>query len=55
MGVIFNTQSSQLFTFSSPTEEIFQVHNQNRAVANPPVVDFRSQPRAITLLKSLNT
>ena len=30
MGVIFNIQSSQLFTSSSPTEEIFQVHNQNQ-------------------------
>ena len=55
MGVIFNIQSSQLFNFSLPTEEIFQVHSQNRAVANPPVVDFRSQPRAIPLLKPLNT
>ena len=41
MGVIFNIQNS----WSSPTEEIFQVEGQNRPVTNRPVVDFRSQPR----------
>ena len=40
MGVIFNTQNSQLLTWSVPTEEIFQVHGHNRPVANLPVVDF---------------
>ena len=30
MGVIFNTQNSQLLTWSVPTEEIFQVHGDNR-------------------------
>ena len=45
MGVIFNIQNSQLLTWSSPTEEIFQVQGQNRPVTNRPVVDFCSQPR----------
>ena len=45
MGVIFNIQNSQLLTWSSPTEEIFQVHGQNRPVTNPIVVNFFSQPR----------
>ena len=35
MGVIFlNTQNSHLLTWSSPSEEIFQVHGQSRPVAN---------------------
>ena len=55
MGVIFNTQNSQLLTWSVPTEEIFQVHGHNRPVANLPVVDFRSQPREMPLPKPLNT
>ena len=43
MGVIFlNTQNSHLLTWSSPSEEIFQVHGQIRPVANLSVVDFRS-------------
>ena len=44
MGLIFNTQNSQLLTRSLPKEEIVQVHGQNRPVANLPIVDFRSQP-----------
>ena len=44
MGVIFNTRNSHLLTWSSPKEEIFQVHSQNRPVANLPAVDFLSQP-----------
>ena len=55
MGVTFNLQNSRLLTLSLPTEEIFQVHGQNRPVANLPVVDFRSQPREMPLLKPLNT
>ena len=55
MGVIFNLQNSRLWTLSLATEEIFQVHGQNRPVANLPVVDFRSQPREMPLPKSLNT
>ena len=45
MGVIFNIQNSQLLTWSSPTEEMFQAQGQNRPVTNRPVVDFCSQPR----------
>ena len=55
MGVIFNLQNSRLWTLSLATEEIFQVHGQNRPVANLPVVDFRSQPREMPLPKPLNT
>ena len=55
MGVIFNRQNSQSLAWSLPTEEIFQVHGQNRPVANLPVVNFRSQPREISLPKPLNT
>ena len=39
MCVIFNTQNSQLVTWSLPTE-FFQVHGQNRPVANLSIVDF---------------
>ena len=55
MGVTFNLQNSRLWTLSLPIEEIFQVHGQNRPVANLPVVDFRSQPREMPLPKPLNT
>ena len=41
--------------WSLPTEEIFQVHGQNRPVAYLLVVDFRSQPREIPSPKPLNT
>ena len=44
-GPNFNTQNSQLPTLSLATEEIFQVNDQKRPVANIPVVDFHSQPR----------
>ena len=46
-GPNFNTQNSQLPTLSLATEEIFQVNDQKRPVANIPVVDFHSQPREI--------
>ena len=55
MGVIFNLQNSYSLNFSSPTEEIFQIHGQNRPVANLSVVDFRPQPREMPLPKPLNT
>ena len=42
-GVIFNIHNSQLLTWSLLTEEIFQVHSQNRPLANLPIVDFCSQ------------
>ena len=45
MVVIFNVQNSNLLTSSLPTEEFFQVNDQNRSVTNLPVVDFHSQPR----------
>ena len=44
MSVIFNIQNSHLLTLSLPTEEVFQVHGQNRPVANLPVGNFHSQP-----------
>ena len=40
MGVIFNLRNSYLLTLSIPTEEVFQVHGQNRPVAKLPIVDF---------------
>ena len=55
MGGTFNTQNSLLWTWSLPTEEIFQVHGQNRLVANLLADDFRSQPREMPLSKLLNT
>ena len=55
MDVIFNAKNSQLFTWSSPSEEILSVNGKNRPVASLPVVDFRSQPREMPLPKLLNT
>ena len=55
MGLIFNIQNFQLLNWSLPTEEIIQVPDQNRLVANLPVVDFRFQPREMPLPKPLNT
>ena len=40
MVEILNLQNSHLLTFSSPTEEVFQVNGQNQPVANPQVADF---------------
>ena len=45
MGLIFSIQNSQLLNWSLPTGEIFQVHGQNKPVANLSIVDFRSEPR----------
>ena len=55
MGGTFITQNSLIWTWSLPTEEIFQVHGQNRLVANLLADDFRSQPREMPLSKLLNT
>ena len=55
MSLIFNIQNCQLLNWSLPTKEIFQVHGQDRPVANLSVVDFRSQPREMSLPKPLNT
>ena len=55
MAVTFNIQNYKLLTLSLPTEEIFHVHSQNRAVSNLPAVDFRSLPRGIQLPRPLNT
>ena len=55
MGAIFNLQNSYSLTFSLPTEEIFQIHGQNRPVAKLPVVGSRPQPREMPLPKPLNT
>ena len=52
---LFNIQNSKLLTWSLPTEEIFHVHSQNRAVSNLPAVDFRSLPQGIQLPRPLNT
>ena len=54
MVVIFNLQNSHSLTLSLPTEEVFQVNGQSRPVANPPVVDFHSQPREMITPKPLN-
>ena len=51
MVVIFDLQNSHLLTLSLPTEEVFQVNGQNRPMANPPVVDFYSQPREMIAFK----
>ena len=55
MGVIFNIQNSHLLTWSLPTEEIFQVHGQNRPVPNLLAVEFRSQPGEMQLPEPLKT
>ena len=55
MVVIFNLQNSHLLTLSLPTEEVFQVNDQIRLVANLPVVDFHSQTREMLTPKLLNT
>ena len=55
IGLIFNIQSSQLLNCSLQTEEIFQVHDQNRPGANLPIVNFRSQPQEMLLPKPLST
>ena len=52
--VIFNLQNSYLLTLSLPTEELFQVNNQNRPVANLPVVDFHSHPREMLTPRPMN-
>ena len=55
MVVIFNSQNSHLLTLSLPTEEVFQVNDQNRPVANLPVVNFHYQPKEMPTPKPLNT
>ena len=55
MVVILNLQNSHLLNLSLPTEEVFQVNDQNRLVANLPVVDFHSQTREMPTPKPLNT
>ena len=54
MIVIFNLQNSHLLTLSLRTEEVFQVNGQDQSVANPPVVDFHSQPIEMLTPKPLN-
>ena len=34
MGLVFNVKKSQFLSWSLPTEEIFQVHGQNRVAPN---------------------
>ena len=55
MFVIFNLQNSHLLTLSLLTEKVSQVNGQNQPVANPPVVDFHSQPKEMLIPKPLNT
>ena len=55
MVVIFNLPNSHLLNLSSPTEEVFQVKDQNRPVANLPVVNFHYQPKEMPTPKPLNT
>ena len=52
VDVILNIRNSQLLTCSLPKEEIFQIHGQNRPVANLPVVVFAAR---MPLPKPLNT
>ena len=55
MVIIFNLKNSHLLTLSLPKQKVFQVNDQNRPVANLPVVDFHSQPREMLTPKPLNT
>ena len=55
MVVIFNLPNSHLWNLSSPTEEVFQVKDQNWPVANLPVVNFHYQPKEMPTPKPLNT
>ena len=55
MVIIFNLKNSHLLTLSLPKKKVFQVNDQNRPVANLPVVDFHSQPREMLTPKPLNT
>ena len=48
-------QNAQLLTWSLFTQEIFQGQDQNRPLANLPVVNFLSQPQEMLLPKPLNT
>ena len=41
MDLIFNIQNSQLPNWSSLTQEIFQVHEKSRTLANLTAVGFR--------------
>ena len=54
MGVIFNTQNSQLLTWSLPIEEIFQVQGQHWPEANLLVVDNHFQQREMPSPKLLD-
>ena len=55
MAIIFNLQNFHLLTLSLPTEEVFQVNDQIRLVANLPVVDIHSQTREMLTPKPLTT
>ena len=55
MDVIFNLQNSHTLTLFLPKEEVLQVNDQTKPVANLPVVDFYSQQREMPTPKRLNT
>lgn len=48
-------QNAQLLTWSLSTQEIFQGQDQNRPLANLPVINFLSQSQEMPLPKPLNT
>ena len=51
--VIFNLQNSHSLTLFSSTEEVFQVNDQNRPMANLLVVDFHSHSKEMPTPKPL--
>ena len=53
-GKFSKNKNFQVLSLSLRTEDIFQVHGQNRPVTDLPVVDFRSQPQEMPLPKPLN-
>ena len=53
MVVIFNLQNSHSLTLFLSTEEVFQVNDQNRPMANLLVVDFDSHSKEMLTPKPL--
>ena len=52
VGLIFNIRNSQLLTWSLPTEEFLQIHDESHPVANLLDVNFRSHPRENAITKA---
>ena len=53
MVVIFNLQNSHSLTLFLSTEEVFQVNDQNRPMANLLVVDFHSHSKEMSTPRPL--